>query len=649
MANSCFDPNADEADHNTAFDMLADPFRRRLLSAAILTVSGGALAAAGVPLPNLAARAGRASGAIHGFTGIPASTADTVMLPDGYTASLLYAWGDPISDGPHARADAGDDAAAQRQQAGMHHDGMYFFPFVENGKPSSTHGLLCINHEYTDDGLLHRGGMQDWSAEKVAKSKAAHGVSVIEIRREKNSWQVIRPSRLARRITADTPCRISGPARTHPAMITATDRRGEVVLGTVNNCAMGVTPWGTYLTCEENFNGYFKGPPAPSADQKRYGLTENGFGFRWHEHDERFDATRHPNELNRFGWVVEIDPWRPDLPPVKRTALGRFKHEGATVTLARDGRAVVYMGDDERFEYIYKFVSRDRFRAGNPANANLLDEGTLYVARFDNDGKGHWLPLRHGEYHQNGALTAANGFTSQGEVVIRCRQAADLAGATKMDRPEWIAVHPQNGEVYVTLTNNGKRGTPEAPGLNAANPRPENNFGHIVRWRENNHDAASTAFEWDIFALAGDPQNPDPNKQGNIRGDAYGSPDGLWFDPSGRLWIQTDVSTSVLNKGDYANLGNNQMLVADVKSGETRRFLTGPRGCELTGITATPDGKTLFVNIQHPGETASERSDPSRPTAVSTWPASQFPEAVGGRPRSATIAINRNDEKPFAN
>jgi secreted PhoX family phosphatase len=649
MANSCFDPNADEADHNTAFDMLADPFRRRLLSAAILTVSGGALAAAGVPLPKLAASTGRASGAIHGFTGIPASTADTVMLPDGYTASLLYAWGDPISDGPHARADAGDDAAAQRQQAGMHHDGMHLFPFFENGKPSSTHGLLCINHEYTDDGLLHRGGMQDWSAEKVAKSKAAHGVSVIEIRREKNSWQVIRPSHLARRITADTPCRISGPARTHPAMITATDRRGEVVLGTVNNCAMGVTPWGTYLTCEENFNGYFKGPPAPSADQKRYGLTENGFGFRWHEHDERFDATRHPNELNRFGWVVEIDPWRPDLPPVKRTALGRFKHEGATVTLARDGRAVVYMGDDERFEYIYKFVSRDRFRAGNPANANLLDEGTLYVARFDNDGKGHWLPLRHGEYHQNGALTAANGFTSQGEVVIRCRQAADLAGATKMDRPEWIAVHPQNGEVYVTLTNNGKRGTPEAPGLNAANPRPENNFGHIVRWRENNHDAASTAFEWDIFALAGDPQNPDPNKQGNIRGDAYGSPDGLWFDPSGRLWIQTDVSTSVLNKGDYANLGNNQMLVADVKSGETRRFLTGPRGCELTGITATPDGKTLFVNIQHPGETASERSDPFRPTAVSAWPASQFPEAVGGRPRSATIAINRNDEKPFAN
>ncbi len=649
MANSCFDPSGDESTQSAAFNMLADPFRRRLLSAAVLTLSGAAVAAAGVPLPRLAASTGRAAGALHGFAGIPASTADAVTLPAGYTAQLLYAWGDPISDGPRARADAGDDAAAQMLQAGMHHDGMHYFPFVEHGKPSSTHGLLCINHEYTDDGLLHRDGMQDWSAEKVKKSKAAHGVSVIEVRHGSTGWQVVRPSRLARRITADTPCRISGPAHMHPAMTTATDRRGEFVLGTLNNCAMGVTPWGTYLTCEENFNGYFRGPKVPSADQKRYGLSEKSFGFRWDEFDERFDATRHPNEINRFGWVVEIDPWNPEQAPVKRTALGRFKHEGATVTLARDGRVVVYMGDDERFEYVYKFVSRDRYRSHSPGNANLLDDGTLYVARFEDDGKGRWLALRHGEKHENGALTADNGFLSQGEVVIRCRQAADLAGATKMDRPEWIAVHPQSGEVYVTLTNNSKRGAPESAGPNAANPRPENNFGHIVRWRENARDAASTAFEWDIFALAGDPRNPDPNKQGNIKGDAYGSPDGLWFDPGGRLWIQTDVSTSLLNKGDYANLGNNQMLVAEVKSGDTRRFLTGPRGCELTGISSTPDGKTLFVNIQHPGETASERADPSNPTAVSSWPANQFVEAVGGRPRSATIAITRDDKSAFAN
>ncbi len=648
MTSSCFDPATAKTAPHAAYDLLADPFRRRLLSAAALTATGGALVAAGIPLPSLAASAGRAAGAIHDFTGVPVSTADIVTLPDGYAASLLYAWGDPISDGPRARADAGDDAAAQMLQAGMHHDGMHFFPFIENGKASSTHGLLCINHEYTDDGLLHSAGMQDWSAGKVAKSKAAHGVSVIEVRHLKGSWQVVRPSRFARRITADTPCRIAGPACGHVAMRTATDKRGEFILGTLNNCAMGVTPWGTYLTCEENFNGYFKGAPTPNADHKRYGLTESGFGFRWAEHDERFDATRRPNEPNRFGWVVEIDPWHPEQSPVKRTALGRFKHEGATVTLARDGRVVVYMGDGERFEYVHKFVSRDRYHAGNPGNASLLDEGTLHVARFGDDGKGRWLPLRHGEKYPNGALTADNGFSDQGDVVIRCRQAADLAGATKMDRPEWIAVHPQSGEVYVTLTNNAKRGTPEVPGLNAANPRAENTFCHIVHWRENNFDAAASGFEWDIFALAGDPQHPDPNRQGNIRGDAYGSPDGLWFDQGGRLWIQTDVSTSVLNKGDYANVGNNQMLVADVKSGETRRFLTGPKGCELTGITATPDGRTLFVNIQHPGETASERSDPARPNAISSWPANQFPEALGGRPRSATVVNTRTDGRPVA-
>ena len=648
MGNSSCDHDATGRDHDFMFETLADPFRRRLLSLAALSTTSVALAAAGLPLPSLAVSAGRAAGALQDFMGIPASTADLVLVPEGYAVSLLYAWGDPISDGPRARPDAGDDAAAQMQQAGMHHDGLHFFPFIEHGKPSSTHGLLCINHEYADDGLLHAGGMANWSAEKVAKSKAAHGVSVIEVRRDKNGWQVIRPSSLARRISADTPCRISGPARSHPALVTAADSRGEVVLGTINNCAMGFTPWGTYLTCEENFNGYFKGPAQPIADQKRYGVSEKTAGYRWHEHDERFDATRHPNEANRFGWVVEIDPWNPGQAPVKRTALGRFKHEGATVTLTPDGRAVVYMGDDERFEYIYKFVTRDRYRPGSPNNVGLLDDGTLYVARFAEDGTGRWLPLRHGENYPQGGLTAANGFTSQGDVVIRCRQAADLAGATKMDRPEWIAVHPKSGEVYVTLTNNSKRGATGPAGPDAANPRPENHFGHIVRWREKGGNAAATTFEWDIFALAGDPQNSTPDKQGNIRGDAYGCPDGLWFDPAGRLWIQTDISTSVLNQGDFANLGNNQMLVADIRDGTTRRFLTGPKGCELTGITTTPDGKTLFVNIQHPGETASERSDPANPTAVSAWPANQFAQAVGGRPRSATIVITRPDGRPVA-
>lgn len=647
MTHSCYDPDDDNVS-NPCLETLADPFRRRLLSAAVLSAVGGGLAAAGVPLPALAASTGRAGGSLEAFGSLPVSVADEVRLAPGFAANLLYAWGDPVSNGPRASADASDSAAEQMQQAGMHHDGMHFFPFAENGKPSSDHGLLCINHEYTDDGLLHAGGMHDWSAEKVAKSKAATGVSVIEVRQEQGNWQVVRPSALARRITADTPCRIGGPAHGHPAMRTAIDRRGEFVLGTLNNCAMGFTPWGTYLTCEENFNGYFKAPKDRSADHKRYGISEKTAGYRWHEFDERFDLERHPNEANRFGWVVEIDPWHPDKPPVKRTALGRFKHEGATVTQAADGRVVIYMGDDERFEYVYKFVSRDPYVPGRSDTDTLLDHGTLHVARFGDDGKGRWIPLRHGEKQQNFALTAETGFADAGEVAIRCRQAADLAGATKMDRPEWIAVHPKTGEVYVTLTNNSQRGTPEIPGLNAANPRAKNVFGHILRWREKGRDAAATSFEWDIFAMAGDPKSADENQRGTVKGDAYGSPDGLWFDPSGHLWIQTDVSTSVLNQGDYANLGNNQMLVADVKSGETRRFLTGPNGCELTGITATPDGKTLFVNIQHPGETSSERSDPTRPTAVSAWPANQFANAVGGRPRSATLVITRQDGKSIS-
>ena len=647
---SAFDP-ADEPTCNPHAEGplagLADPFRRRLLSAALLGSGAAALSVAGVPLPALAGSVGRAAGSLAAFGGVPVSQDDQVQLGADYVAQLLYSWGDPVSDGPRAAADASDNEIAQLQQAGMHHDGMHFFPFIERGKPSPTHGLLCVNHEYTDEGLLHADGSANPCPAKVAKSKAAHGVSVIEIRRDaKGVWQVVRPSRWARRITADTPCRVAGPARGIAAMQTAADRRGEVILGTFNNCAMGVTPWGTYLTCEENFNNYFKGPATPNAEQKRYGLSAKGGGIGWHRIDERFDATVHPNEPNRFGWVVEIDPQRPDLPPVKRTALGRCKHEGATVTLARDGRVVVYMGDDERFEYVYKFVSRRRYIAGERDPGSLLDEGTLYAARFDEDGSGRWLPLRHGEKYPRGGLTVDNGFANQGEVAIRCRQAADLAGATPMDRPEWIAVHPHSGEVYVTLTNNDQRGSPERPGVNAANPRPRNVFGQIVRWREQGGDAAAESFAWDIFALAGDPQHPEPAQQGTVRGDAYGSPDGLWFDPSGRLWIQTDVSTSAMHRGDYQRLGNNQMLVADVASGETRRFLTGPRGCELTGISATPDGRTLFVNIQHPGEPANEQSDPQRPTAVSAWPANQFPEAVGGRPRSATLAISRRDGRP---
>ena len=571
------------------------------------------------------------------FAPVPISTEDTVRVPAGYSAQVFYRWGDPVgqsSGSPQFRSDASNSAAEQALQAGMHHDGIHFFA-LPPGSSNADRGLLVMNHEYTDDGLLHSDGLANWSAEKVAKAQNAHGVSVIEVRRSGNSWEIVRPSSYARRITARTPMQISGPAAGAAALKTSADPSGTRVLGTFNNCANGHTPWGTYLTCEENFAAYFING-GKSDDQRRYNLIAKGRGYRWDEFDERFDLARHPNEVNRFGWIVEIDPSDPQSVPIKRTALGRFAHEGAQLSLAPDGRVVYYSGDDSTFEYIYKFISRDRYDPQNrAANRNLLDHGTLYAARFNDDGSGEWLELTHGK----GPLTAANGFRDQADVLIRARNAGDALNATPMDRPEWIAVHPQTRAVYCTLTNNSQRGAKDRRTADAANPRRANTFGHIIRWREASSDPTALRFAWDIFALCGDPQHTDTAKRGSIKGDAFGSPDGLWFDARGLLWIQTDVSTSTLHKGDYARLGNNMMLCADVQTGEIRRFLTGPSGCEVTGVQITPDGRTMFINIQHPGESATERGDPKNPTAVSNWPDGPG----GGRPRSATVMIRRDD------
>lgn len=565
-----------------------------------------------------------------GFKSVPMNNLDTVTVPEGYRAQVLYRWGDAVGlpgNMPMFKADASNTAAEQEAQAGMHHDGIHFFPL-----DGSHRGLLVMNHEYTDDGLLHVDGMSRWSAEKVAKAQAAMGVSVIEIENKGGQWHVVRPSPYARRITATTPMTISGPARGHAMLRTRDDASGAVVLGTINNCAHGFTPWGTYLTCEENFNGYFNGPENPDTTQKRWGLRKGGAGFRWHEFDERFDVAKHPNEYNRFGWVVEIDPMDPDSTPVKRTALGRAAHEGAHVVQARDGRVVVYMGEDSRFEYIYKFVTRDAVRPGGArANRDLLDHGTLYVARFNADGRGQWLELAVGK---NG-LDPGAGFATQGDVVVKTRQASDLVGATKMDRPEWIASDARTGWVYCTLTNNVSRGKPGNPGVDAANPRADNSMGNIIRWKDED-DFSGTTFTWNHFVMAGDATLDRVDARGSIHGDTFGSPDGLWVDPRGVLWIDTDISTSTLGRGDYAHLPNNAMLAADTTTGEIRRFLVGPRGCELTGVTMTPDMRSLFVNIQHPGEPASERTDPSEVTKISTWP-------DGGRPRSATVVITRED------
>jgi secreted PhoX family phosphatase len=605
--------------------------RRRFLQGGAAVTLASVLA----PLAGCAAL-GQAQPKI-GFKGIPVGMGDKLVVPEGYVATALAAWGEPVGiagNMPAFKMDGSNTADEQAVQMGMHHDGLAFFALE-----GSRRGLLAINHEYTDDGLLHVGGFRNMNLEKVRKSQNAHGLSVIEVELKNQQWQMVRPSRYARRLPMSAPFSVGGPAAGHPLMRTAADPQGRTVLGTLNNCASSKTPWGTYLSGEENFAFYFGGADKPTPDQSRWGARKDGL-YAWDKHDARFDLKQNPNEYHRFGWVVELDPMDPTSTPVKRTALGRAAHEGAWVGVTKDGRAVVYSGEDARFEYIYKFVSRDKIApAGNgltqaQANRELLDHGTLYVARFDADGRGQWLPLVHGQ----SPLTAANGFADQGEVLIKARQASDLLGGTKMDRPEWLTIDPDSGWVYCTLTNNSQRGEAGKPGVDAANPRANNVMGQIIRWKDEG-DFDGRRFEWNLLALAGDPANERAEAKGNIRGDIYACPDGIAFDQRGVLWIQTDTHATQMYKGELARVGNNQMLACDPVTGETRRFLTGPTNCEVTGVDLTPDGTTMFISIQHPGETPSDRSDPTQPDKYSNWP----DYAAGGRPRSSTVAIRKKD------
>ena len=602
--------------------------RRTVLRASLGALAGGFFA----PLTAVAAASATVAGGMIGFKSVPISTADTISVPEGYTYQVIAPWGDPVgmSGENHAfKDDASNSAAHQEAQIGMNHDGIHYF--TQDG---SKTGLLAMNHEYVDHGLLFTDGMATWTADKVRKSQAAHGVSIVEVEDKGGKWAVVNPSPWGRRITANTRTELSGPVVGHALVKTAADAAGRVVLGTLNNCASGITPWGTYLTAEENFINYFSGGDNITEHEKRWGLKKGGGGYRWHEHDARFDAVKNPNEPNRFGWIVEIDPYNPSSTPMKRTAMGRGAHEGATVAVTKDKRAVVYMGEDSRFEYIYKFVSRDAIKPGGAAaNASLLDHGTLYVAKFSADGKGQWLALTHGQ----GPLTAANGFADQAEVLIKSRQASDLLGATKMDRPEWVVVDKE-GWVYTALTNNSNRGADKQPAVDAANPRANNTQGNIIRWKEDG-DFHGTNFAWAHFVMAGDPSLERAEAKGDIKGDMFSCPDGLWIDGRGLMWVQLDMSTSAMGKGDLKNFGNNAMLAADLRTGEVRRFLVGPAGCEITGATGTPDGKTMFINIQHPGEPANETTDPTKPRAISNWP-DQKPT---GRPRSATVVIRKID------
>ncbi|MGI9277341.1 MAG: PhoX family protein [Endozoicomonas sp.] len=571
-------------------------------------------------------------------------TFDSVRVPDGYTAEVFFAWGDPVENGAPPWNPDTNTGADQEKQAGQSHDGMQFFPLSEK----NSHGLLAINHENFGGHLHGQKGFTVQTnllkneevrtrppdaADQVRKEQAAQGVSVIEIKKDASGrWQRVFPSKYNRRIHLNTPMKLSGPAAGDNAMITLADPVGRSVTGTMGNCAFGHTPWGTYLTCEEHWKRNFVNQNRRShrerREQNRYGIRQDySTHMAWESLQPRFNVTPsdvpekcYVNESNKFGWVVEINPYSPESTPVKRTAMGRLHRECATLSLGKNNRMAFYSGDDDTMEYIYKFVPS---KAWNPddreANRDLLDEGTLYVARFMDDGRGVWLPLVHG----TGPLTTEKGFKSQADVVINARSAADALGATPMDRPEWIAIHPENNTPYVSLTNNKSRGE-LFEWVNAANPRAENLHGHILRWQEENDDPTATVFRWEIFMQAGSGENDltvPENLRGNIKGDLFSCPDGLWFDPDGRLWVQTDYGDSAERN---LPMGLNQMLCANPETREVKRFLTGPKGCEITGITGTPDGKTLWVNIQHPGR--------------------HFPDKNSSDlPRSATVVITKDN------
>ena len=627
----------------TMGDIISARYDRRewLRGALAVTAISAAVSPMALAAASRAAAQTAAAKSSFDFAELPAGSTETHAVAEGYDANILIRWGDPVLPGAPAFDPMAQTAAAQKMQFGYNNDYVGYFPMPGSG--ASTHGLLVVNHEYTNEELMFPGlgeqgaksvNFSGMTRELVDIEMAAHGGSVIEIRKADGGWRVVPDSKYARRITADTPMRLTGPAAGHARMKTGADPQGETVLGMINNCAGGVTPWGTWLTCEENFNNYFTGATdkhPEAASLKRYGVPSTS--YIWGRFHDRFDLTKEPNEPNRFGWVVEIDPFDPTFTPRKRTAMGRFKHEGAAGAVNVDGRYVVYQGDDERFDYVYKFVTEGRVdTARRQANFDLLDSGVLYVARYGADGRGQWLALRHGE----GPLTAANGFASQADVVIEARRAADLLGATRMDRPEDIDVNPKTGKVYLALTNNSRRKAEEA---DAANPRGANLFGHIIEMTPDGGDHAAIGFGWDVLVKCGDPSvaavgasfSPQTSKDG-----WFGMPDNFAVDSRGRLWVATDGNSP-------ARTGRNDGVWAleteGPQRGTSKHFFRVPSGAEMCGPYFTPDDETLFLAVQHPGEGDEE---PNAKPATFENPSTRWPDFKPGMPpRPSVLTVTK--------
>ncbi|HEX2115799.1 MAG TPA: PhoX family phosphatase [Alphaproteobacteria bacterium] len=621
--------------------------RRSLMAGSLATAAVASSGLARLPLGSGSAEAAGIGSSLT-FKELARGAGQDHAVAEGYDARVLIRWGDPvIADAPtfdpHRLS-----AAAQEKQFGYNCDfvGYAALPFGSN---SSDRALLCVSHEYTSTDFMWPGMRKDNMHERMTKDMvevelAAHGASIVEIRKQNGIWSVDTTSRYNRRISLlSTEFDVSGPAAGHDRMKTSADPSGRRVIGTINNCSGGMTPWGTMLSAEENFHQYFAGKPDGSreeANHKRYGITGRPVYSWWGKTVDRFNIEKEPNEPNRFGWVVEIDPYEPSSRPVKRTALGRCKHENASCIVSADGRVVVYSGDDERFEYVYKFVTTGRFNPNDrAANRNLLDDGTLYVARFGEDGKVTWLPLVHGQ----GPLTAANGFQSQADVLIDTRRAADLLGATPMDRPEDVEANPRTGTVYVMLTNNSNRkaadGADAWQRVNAANPRPNNSFGHVVAMMPpkagHGHDHAATEFAWTVPILCGDPEKPETGRyaNGTTPHGMFAAPDNVAFDGRGRMWITTDQGDS-WPKLSKASDGVFAMEVEGPAAYVSKRFYTVPVGAEMCGPCFTPDDRTLFVAVQHPATDGVKES--SFDTPATRWP--DFKDDMPPRPSVVVIA-----------
>ncbi|MFF9339088.1 MULTISPECIES: PhoX family protein [unclassified Streptomyces] len=656
--DACFQEVPNTSDNEYAGDVIAGALSRRsaLRAAAVVTVAsaaGGSVVLGGAPAAE--AHPGHPG---HGkppvadgarglrFAPVAPNTADQVTVPSGYGQNVVIRWGEPILRGAPAFDSENQTAEAQAGQFGYNNDFLSLLPL----RGERDRQVLVANHEYTDEVLMFRGyDAANPTREQVEIAWAAHGLSVVVVQEERRSGRLtpVRRHHLNRRLHTTSEFELTGPAAGSALVRTSADPAGRTVLGTLNNCAGGTTPWGTTLHGEENFNQYFAN--GSSATDKRYGIGTGASERKWERFDKRFDLAQEPNEAHRFGWVVELDPYDPESTPRKRTALGRFKHEAAQPRLTADGRPVVYMGDDERFDYFYKFVSSKRMMKGDSRrarahNLTLLDEGTLYVAKLSGDspaaevdgtgklpndgefdGSGVWIPLATAG--PEGAVSHVPGMTAE-EVFVFTRLAGDKAGATKMDRPEDVEPSPRTGRVYVALTNNTNRGKGTNPGADEANPRNLNKHGQVLELAEHWDDPSADGFAWRLFLVAGDPDDPATYFAGypKDRVSPISCPDNVAFDPHGNLWISTDGNQLGSHDGLFG------VAVHGERRGELKQFLTVPRGAETCGPVI--QDRRVLVAVQHPGELDG---------ASVENPASAWPDGPGRIVRPSVVAVWRHD------